>query len=361
MIRSLLGHLAFASITLVLAIVFIEVGSRFLFPAWAPASGDRDYWVYDELVGWRHRPNASGRFSYTDFDVSVEINSSGHRDDEYAPSPTPGRHRALLLGDSFGWGYGVEHDEIFAERIEARRNDWEIINASVSGYGTDQEYLYYRDRGHLHGAELVMLLFSGNDVANSAAPVQYWHNKPMFVLEDDRLVIANVPVPPPTIGQDVANWIARNTYFLRMASQVGAGWLAAQRAPDPPAQLSAAAAAKDPHAANARLAALSSDEQRVVGLLIALADEVQRHGARLVVIQPPGDVPLFDDPRLADAGIVVLPLTGVFDAASERAVFEHDPHWTAEGHRLVAEFVEEFMIEHGLFGAPDSTDPVAVR
>ena len=40
----------------------------------------------------------------------------------------------LILGDSFGWGYGVEHHERFSKILEDAHPDWEIINASVTGF-----------------------------------------------------------------------------------------------------------------------------------------------------------------------------------------------------------------------------------
>lgn len=40
----------------------------------------------------------------------------------------------LILGDSFGWGYGVEHHERFSKILEEAHPDWEIISASVTGF-----------------------------------------------------------------------------------------------------------------------------------------------------------------------------------------------------------------------------------
>jgi len=46
--------------------------------------------------------------------VEVVINSKGMRDGEHSMVPT-GKRRMLILGDSFGWGYGVEHHERFSK------------------------------------------------------------------------------------------------------------------------------------------------------------------------------------------------------------------------------------------------------
>lgn len=349
--RKCIGQLAFAFFTVVVTVLLMELGSRILIPAWAPASGDRDFWEYDELLGWRHTPGASGRFSYADFDVDVRLNADGHRDADHSFERTPGKHRALLLGDSFGWGYGVEQDEIFAERIDARRPDWEIVNTSVSGYGTDQQYLYYRDRGHRYAPDLVILLFSGNDVENAAHASQYWHNKPLFQRGSKGLELTNVPVPPPTPTQDVANWVGRNTWFLRMASRATAAWVASVRAgpsPAPPPPLPNAESDSP-----TRADSLSGKEMRIVEILEALDSAARRDGARLVVVSLPGLEGIFEHGDFRALGITHLSLSGVFQDSDEPVTFEHDPHWTAAGHRIVAEAVESFLLDQGLFEPPD--------
>ena len=71
--------------------------------------------------------------------------------------------RKLVLGDSFGWGFGVEHQEQFGEILENMHPDWEIVNASVSDYSTDQQYLFYREKGMSFKPDIVLLLFYEND------------------------------------------------------------------------------------------------------------------------------------------------------------------------------------------------------
>src|SRR4030095_12115366 len=97
-----------------------------------------------------------------EFSVEVSINSHGQRDDEY-PVERTGKRRMFVLGDSLGWGFGVELHERFSERMEDIHPDWEIINASVSGYSTDQELLYLQHQGMVFAPDVVLLLFHPND------------------------------------------------------------------------------------------------------------------------------------------------------------------------------------------------------
>jgi len=357
--KKLLGQLLFLGFTLVMTIALIEVGSRFLFPAWAPVAGDRNFWEYDSDLGWSHHPNTSGRMEYSDFAIDVEINSDGLRDVEYPRERTPGKRRMLLLGDSFGWGFGVEREEVFAERIEARHPEWEVINASVSGYGTDQEYLYYLGRGHAYDPDVVMLLFCGNDLYNSASPVQYWHNKPFFRVSPSGLELENVPVPKLSLSQRLANYIARETYFLRIASAVASSRIAEWRsartargnAPSP------AEAAPSTAEAQAPVSKLSPDEERILRLMLMLDTQVRANRARLVVIALPGEYPMFSEPRFLESGIDFLPLSGVFEGTSEKVIFDHDPHWTATGHAIVSRRVEGFLRESGILSQTAESIP----
>lgn len=151
---------------------------------------------YDAKLGWRNIPNwrasTNGR--------TLTINSSGLRDRDYPYEKPAAVTRVLVLGDSYTWGYGVSDDEIFTEVLEARfaqaSQPWEIINTGVSGWGTDQQYLFLLDEGFRYSPDIVILsFFLINDPDDCANSPRYRLNKPVFV--DRSLTIANVPVPTP--------------------------------------------------------------------------------------------------------------------------------------------------------------------
>lgn len=148
---------------------------------------------YDERLGWRNIPN----WHATTWDRKLTINSRGLRDREYAYEKPASVRRILVLGDSFAWGYGVSDDEIFTERLETRLHHWQVINTGVSGWGTDQEYLFFKNEGIRYSPDVVVLaFFLFNDPENNVFSVQYGLSKPLFM--DTRLEPANIPVPPPT-------------------------------------------------------------------------------------------------------------------------------------------------------------------
>jgi len=158
-------------------------------------SGHR--YLFDPVYGWKNIPNWR---AWTHL-KPLSINSHGLRGPEIEPAKPPGMSRMLVLGDSFAWGYGVGDDEVFTRRLEARLlasgKRWQVLNSGVSGWGTDQEYLFLTREGFAYGPDVVVLaFFIGNDPANVRESMQYGLHKPVFTNLD--LELANQPVPPPS-------------------------------------------------------------------------------------------------------------------------------------------------------------------
>ena len=104
-------------------------------------------YIYDATLGWRNIPN----WQATTLGRPLTINSKGLRDREYSYEKPARVRRILVLGDSYAWGYGVADKEVFTEVLEEQLHDgsgtWEVLNTGVSGWGTDQQYLFLRDEG----------------------------------------------------------------------------------------------------------------------------------------------------------------------------------------------------------------------
>ena len=106
--------------------------------------------------------------------MSVTYNSEGWRDLEHDVEKPDGVFRILVLGDSFMEANSVKLDDTFHRHVEklARatgNNNVEVINMGVAGYGTLQEYLVFREIGHLYNPDLVLVgFYNGNDVINNS-------------------------------------------------------------------------------------------------------------------------------------------------------------------------------------------------
>ena len=106
-----------------------------------------------------------------EFDVFLQVNALGLRDDEVAEPP-----RVVVLGDSQAMGWGVAQDQTFAQRLEAMLGE-PVLNAAVPSYGTAREMLMLQrleDRGLLDDAEpaAVVIAYNANDFDENLAFVQ---------------------------------------------------------------------------------------------------------------------------------------------------------------------------------------------
>lgn len=70
----------------------------------------------------------------------------------------------VLLGDSYVFGIGVNDGEEFASILaEKLKQEFNVINMGMGGWGLTQEIRRFYDFGRLYRPSLVVLMFSGND------------------------------------------------------------------------------------------------------------------------------------------------------------------------------------------------------
>jgi len=177
---------------------------------WQPG-GQQSVIRADPLYGWALR--AQTRMHSVDTDrglhYSISTNALGQRDDERPRDKPEGVRRVLFVGDSFIFGAGVESDERCTDRLQAELGlHVDIVNAAVSGWGTDQEFLYLCNEGLALQPDVVVLGFCvQNDVLNNMLPHELFGTapKPRFELQDDRLVFEPAAKrAPPTPSARVA-------------------------------------------------------------------------------------------------------------------------------------------------------------
>ncbi len=152
---------------------------------------------YDSLLGWDGLENADADFQWIDTHHHVHQNRFGYRGTAYDLARSD-RRRILVLGDSYVWGFGVEDAEIFTSLMEQRTGGTvEVVNLGVSGYGNDQEYLQWQQKGRLWNPDDVVLVITPyTDIVDNLFPKRYGYPKPCFVPADSGgLRLTNVPVP----------------------------------------------------------------------------------------------------------------------------------------------------------------------
>ncbi len=172
-------------------------------------------WIADEATAFRFAPGISERMVRTEFDVAIETNENGFRDD---PLTEKRAGRTLLLGDSFTVGYGVRRGQIFADLVEERLGS-EVVNAGVGGWELVHQLHFFRDRGRLLDADrVVYALYLGNDVSRNGE----WEER-----DDNRLVSRTRSFPLRLSHAAKLPMLLRNArYRLRQRqAEAGSEWV----------------------------------------------------------------------------------------------------------------------------------------
>jgi len=268
---------------------------------------------YDAELGWFPEPSSERTIAGTRV-FHVRHNAKGFRDREPGPKTKP---RLAVFGDSFVWGFDVEADERFTERLAARRRGLDVLNLGVSGYGTDQELLLLRRELAWLAADVVVLLFSQeNDHLDNTTNRRYGpYYKPYFEVASGALVPRGQPVPLPL------------PYFCERSPVLGASYLV--------------------RAIYATWVGRKHPELRVPdpshALVAAFRAAVEASGARFALL-----VQGVDEPLLAFAHaerIPALPLV-------TRQRYRHfGGHWTPKGHQFVAEQLDHLLRREGWLGS----------
>ena len=277
------------------------------------AGAERIY-NYDAELGWFPVPNSDVTFTGIRT-IRVRHNSLGLRDVEPNASAKP---TIAFIGDSFVWGYDAEQDERFTELLRATMPEHRIVNAGVTAYGTDQEYLALRRLWDRIKPDVVVLMVCvDNDRKdNSVNTRQDGPYKPYFATTSDGGEFKGIPVPWSRHLYFADNWLARHSWVARVAVSAYVLVMNPQvTVPDP--------------------------TERLIGMM---REFVESKGAKFLVgLQ-------YHEPQL-EAFLAVQKIAfAPFDGADHEN--GDGDHWTPEGHRLVAERLMRLLSENGIAAPP---------
>jgi hypothetical protein len=365
---------------------------------------------YDPLLGWRKVPNKRGKHVACEYRTDESINSKGIRGPEYSYQKQANEYRILALGDSFTEGYTVEFHELFSEILKNRLNTsrekyYEVINAGTGGYSTDQELLFFQYEGRKYKPDLTILMFYyKNDVIYNIRDRYLRGHKPLFILEDYKLKLTNVPVPimrsqskkaeeDIEFSQRVKLWLYENYYTYnfvvrRIKNTYYSNWLAIKLGlfeetknegfpvsiPDRYRIWEKTLSAEFQHAWNI-----------TERLILKLKEEVNSIGSKFFLFHIPFEASIYpeewqvlkrkygvsdaewsiEQPSLILEGICkrnhidcLIPITAFRDeakrmkAAGKRLYFPLDGHWNAHGHKLAGDTLADYIQTNYLMLAP---------
>jgi hypothetical protein len=159
--------------------------------------------MYDAKTGWALRPyNINSRY---------EVNNDGMRGKRnYAIEKPNGVIRIGLFGNSAMFSAEVSDSQALAVYLEAKLLEKgiraEVLNLAVPGFGTEQSYLQWREKGKKYDLDVVVgsvheMAFWANQnifVYNLMPQSGNAHlSKPKVVIEKDKLKWVNYPTVPP--------------------------------------------------------------------------------------------------------------------------------------------------------------------
>ena len=362
--------------------------------------------------GWTIRPGTTGLLFSSTYSSYVRYNDKGLRGPTRSYRSKPGVYRILLVGDSFMEGYQVPLDKLFATRLEELLTDKsvEIINLSIGGYGTVQEYLYLREEGLKYQPDLVLLAFPpGSDIRDNSMKLQRLYARrfggkagmrPYVEIGDGREL--RILIPDAGFVDVYAKWrrelIARSRARAFWKQLLVVRYVTAQFAREgepkvnPNIRYGAYIGEYDP--ALYPIHRLTNEEYKMAWkrswqatqkLILAIAALANQAGSQFALFTVPARIQvddgyfdktakrypslIFDLDRIdndverfaRDHQIRVLNLTPVFRehyAAHNEALFlgKEDQHWNRAGHRVAADAVAGFVDSCFLF-----PDPVSCR
>lgn len=148
---------------------------------------------YDTRLFYTLKP---GKFVFenTEFKTLYKVNSIGCRDDE----PSLNTPKVVMVGDSYGMGWGVNQDETYANIVEEKINTM-VLNMGISSYGTPRE-MKFLERVNTDSLEYLIIQHCPNDYGEI---VQY-------LWKDNNLVVSNKNIYDSIASMATAN----KSYFL---------------------------------------------------------------------------------------------------------------------------------------------------
>lgn len=138
---------ATAVIAILIGLVFgfgmAEMVVRIVMPNLPNTAWEADMFCRNRVLNYRFmKPNTQGYMMMREAPaVSLSSNSKGYRDTEWTSKK---KKRVLLLGDSFGWGWGCDKDSMIASILEASRDDISVFNLCIPGDDLFRIYSRYR-------------------------------------------------------------------------------------------------------------------------------------------------------------------------------------------------------------------------
>lgn len=360
--RTWLVNAGIVSLAVVLGLAVAEGVVRWRFPQPTGLSHQDRYGL---AMHWPGITRSLPQFGHT-----VTHNADGMRDRAWSRAKAPGTFRILLTGDSFMEAYQVPFDSATPARLEGALQQAgkrvEVMNAGVSGWGTDDQLRYYMRYAREFRPDLVVVAMTlHNDISDNMR--RAWH-----VERDGGLVERDRPPMPWLDYQKV-----RLKGYVATRFQLYQLWRKVRHR----GTMRTVAGDLRSHVQTLFETPMPEDAARgfeLTELLLSRMDSVvSADGGRLVVVLLPVMMQLSDSAFARFAGTFVgapagvdseqpqrlmrgiaerqrLPLIDLLPAfrawttgGGESLYLEWDGHWNARGHRLASDVISRALLDGG--------------
>lgn len=302
------------------------------------------------LVGYRGKPNFSGRFRTAEFDALIVHDANGFRRQEYQTPLAQSRHRILVFGDSFTWGWGVSQGDEFTDQMSRQLPGYHVMNFGLNASGTLQQAVLFETYGRplLAPGDTLLLMFFNNDFNDNLTGFLHAELRDGEI----RLVGPVKKLRKKSVLKDASYLINAIVYSADRIRIAFKQRRVAQR--------------------TTQLVELGTRSPEVVVLthyLVALRDACAHRQARFVIAYIPGQAELGEAPEVDAArlaleevyrrtffevtqalGIPTIDLLPQFLTIKqtdgvERLTYQRDEHWTPNGHAVAARILSQFILE----------------
>ncbi len=294
-------------------------------------------------LGWELIPNLNGRGF---LGSTIQINSHGLRGNELARDKAKDVYRILGLGDSFTFGYGLNHEETYLFKLGALLNgnemSVEVINAGVIGYSLYQSLEYLKLKGIHYAPDLIIFFYYIDDLTGITSQFDVARVYAELLKSENK-------------GRNYASLsylynLIKNSIVLidvRFRSRTEAGWL---KSID-----------KRQAFLQDRMQEYAIDDNQLNLLreqLIELKSESQKIGADLLIVSIP-DAAQIGNPDMqkpyktlskvcTELRIFFLDITDVFEQQTTLEsfyLFPMDAHTSARGNAIIASAVHKYIVD----------------
>ncbi len=266
------------------------------------------------------------RFTYT-------TNENHSRGEALSLSNRYDKKNIVVLGDSYAFGQGVNDNEEFASVLAQKlKEDYNIINLSVTGWALTQQIKRFYEFGQLYDPEIVILQFCENDP---------WGNLYFKVteIEDGKFVFKNSSNSANKLKRSLSNSFLQYSCLYSLIRKLISGSFLNEK-------MIGNVIGENTDAS--KTSKINKREQFHSNLLELFAKDLKSKGIPLFLIAPHNEIDLYPDIERKVTELDSLNLLTYYETEDwfEEGIDYSSPeghHWGTKGHNVIGEKLSEII------------------